>query len=176
MKVIILDRDGVINFDSPNYIKHPDEWEPIPQSLAAVAQLNQAGFKVAIASNQSGIARGLYDETVLAAIHEKMQKMLEQEQGFIDYIVYCPHLPNTGCSCRKPLPGMLEEIARHFQCSLKNIPFVGDKLTDVETAIAACAKPIVVKTGYQDETAEIISRYPNIEIYKNLWDFVQTLV
>lgn len=142
-RLIILDRDGVINYDSDNYIRSPQEWNPIPNSLQAIARLNQAGFRVAIATNQSGIGRGYYTEEVLASIHKKMLDLLALEGGKIDIIFYCPHLPSDHCECRKPKPGLLHQIAHHFQCtSLANIPFIGDSACDIDAAIAAHALPI----------------------------------
>ncbi len=143
-KLIILDRDGVINYDSPDYIKSPNEWIPIPRSLEAIAKLNKAGFRVAVATNQSGIGRGYYTEETLTAIHQKMQDLLAKKKGHIDAIFYCPHLPTDNCECRKPKPGLLHKIAEHFQCSLEKIPFIGDSKCDVEAAIAVNAAPIYI--------------------------------
>lgn len=161
MKLIILDRDGVINYDSKHYIKSPDEWIEIPSSLSAIAKLHQAGYTIAVASNQSGIARGLYDETILQAIHQKMLALIEQAGGRIDKIVYCPHHPDDQCDCRKPQPGLLQSIADHYQCSLAGIPFVGDKLSDVETALAVDALPIFLNHGqHNHQLAPHIKQYP----------------
>lgn len=143
-KLIILDRDGVINYDSDDYIKTPDEWIPIPGSLKAIAQIKQAGFRVAIASNQSGIGRGYYTEETLAAIHQKMQNALMQLGSQIDFIQYCPHLPSKHCLCRKPQPGLLLNIAEYFQCEITGVPFIGDSLSDMEAAIAVRAFPIFI--------------------------------
>lgn len=143
-KLIILDRDGVINYDSDDYIKTPDEWIPIPGSLEAIAQIKHAGFRVAIASNQSGIGRGYYTEETLTAIHQKMQNALMQLGCQIDFIQYCPHLPSAHCTCRKPQPGLLLKIAEYFQCDITGIPFIGDSMTDMEAAIAVNAFPIFI--------------------------------
>ena len=145
-KLVILDRDGVINYDKKDYIKSPEEWHPIPGSLEAIATLNAQGFRVAVASNQSGIARGLFSEKTLDAIHQKMYKALAQVGGKIDFIAYCPHLPEDLCLCRKPNPGMLYEIARYFHCDLNRVPFVGDKMSDVLAAEAVGATPIWIGT------------------------------
>lgn len=147
MKLMILDRDGVINFDSEEYIKSPDEWNPIPGSLEAIAGLKRAGFTLAIATNQSGIARGLYDLKTLDAIHAKMQNALSVLGGSIDAIFYCPHHPDEGCECRKPNPGLLHQIAQHFSVNLKNIPFIGDSIRDLQAAKKAGCDPILVRTG-----------------------------
>lgn len=147
MKLIILDRDGVINHDSPNYIKTPAEWIAIPGSLAAIAQLNRAGYQVVIATNQSGLARGLYNEVMLQQIHQKMFDELAQYGGVIDHIFYCPHGPDDHCACRKPKPGLLHQIAAHYQIDLTGVPFVGDSMRDIEAARAAACQPILVCTG-----------------------------
>jgi D-glycero-D-manno-heptose 1,7-bisphosphate phosphatase len=147
MKLVILDRDGVINFDSDQFIKSPDEWKPIPGSLEAIAALNQAGFRVALATNQSGIERGLFDMATLNAIHDKMHRALAQAGGRIDALFYCPHTADTNCSCRKPKPGMIEEIARRFGTDLDGVPCVGDSLRDLQAGIPLGALPILVRTG-----------------------------
>lgn len=151
-KLIILDRDGVINYDSDNYIKSPDEWRPLPGSLAAIAKLKHAGYCVAVATNQAGIARGLYDETMLNRIHQKMQDELAAYQAKIDAIFYCPHRPEDQCTCRKPKTGLFEKIAAHFNTSLKTIYYIGDKAIDVEAGHRAGCSPILVKTGYGAQT------------------------
>ncbi len=143
-KLIILDRDGVINYDSVDYIRRPEEWHPIPGSLEAIARLKKAGFRVAVATNQSGIHRGYYTEKTLAAIHQKMQEALAVFGVQIDVIFYCPHLPTENCHCRKPKPGLLEKVAHHFQCNIDQVPFIGDNLSDVQAAIAASATPILI--------------------------------
>lgn len=155
MKLIILDRDGVINHDSPHYIKSPDEWHPLPNSLDAIAQLKQAGFTVAVASNQSGIARGYYTHDILNAIHDKMQGLLSQVNAQVDSIHYCPHLPAAACDCRKPMPGLLHEIGKRYQVDLNNVPFVGDRASDIQTASQVGAKAIWVATGYSDESEKL---------------------
>lgn len=149
-RLIILDRDGVINYDSVNYIRSPEEWIPIPGSLESMARLHIAGFRIAIATNQSGIGRGYYTLETLHAIHQKMQDLLAEKGGKIDVIFYCPHLPTDNCECRKPKPGLLKKIGAHFQCSLDNVPFIGDSLSDVQAAQAIGAAPVFLKhdTGF----------------------------
>lgn len=147
MKLIILDRDGVINFDSDQFIKSPEEWKPIPGSLEAIARLNQAGYRVAVATNQSGIGRGLFDMPMLNAIHDKMHKSLAQVGGRIDAIFFCPHTNDANCDCRKPKSGMIEEIAARFDVSLQGVPAVGDSLRDLEAAARLGAQPYLVLTG-----------------------------
>lgn len=152
MKLVILDRDGVINFDSAQFIKSPEEWMPIPGSLEAIAMLNQAGFRVALATNQSGIERGLFDMATLNAIHDKMHRALGQFGGRIDALFYCPHTADSNCDCRKPKPGMLEEIARRFGTDLQGIPSVGDSLRDLQAGLSLGAQPVLVRTGKGEET------------------------
>jgi len=147
MKLIILDRDGVINYDSKEYIKSPEEWLPIPGSLAAITQLKQAGFTVVLATNQSGIGRGLYDENMLHYIHEKMQTELKKIGGQVDKIFYCPHKPEDNCHCRKPKVGLFEQIAAAYKVSLINIPAIGDSLRDIQAAQAVGCKTILVRSG-----------------------------
>ena len=147
MKLIILDRDGVINQDSPSYIKSPEEWKPIPGSLEAIALLNQAGYRVLVATNQSGVGRGLFEMATLNEIHDKMHRALGMLGGRIDGIFYCPHAQDAGCSCRKPKPGLLEEISRRFGVSLEGVPFIGDSLRDLQAATAVGAQPVLVLTG-----------------------------
>jgi D-glycero-D-manno-heptose 1,7-bisphosphate phosphatase len=154
MKLIILDRDGVINLDSAQFIKSPEEWKPIPGSLDAIARLTQEGYRVVIATNQSGIGRGLFDMATLNAIHDKMHRAVVVAGGRIDAVFYCPHAADSTCACRKPKPGMLEEIARRFNVSLAGVPAVGDSLRDLQAAVAAGAGPVLVKTGKGAKTFE----------------------
>ncbi len=147
MKIVILDRDGVINFDSDHFIKSPAEWKPIPGSLEAIARLSQAGYHVVIASNQSGIDRGLFDMDTLNAIHDKMHRAVKAVGGRIDAIFYCPHSADSNCSCRKPKPGMFERIAACFNIDLSNAYAVGDSLRDLLAAATAGAKPVLVLSG-----------------------------
>jgi len=147
MKLIILDRDGVINFDSDQFIKSPEEWKPIPGSLEAIARLCQADYRVVVATNQSGIGRGLFDMPMLNAIHDKMHKACALVGGRIDAVFFCPHTNDSNCGCRKPKSGMLEEIANRYGVSLKGVPAVGDSLRDLEAAVRMGAQPILVLTG-----------------------------
>ena len=147
MKLIILDRDGVINEDSEEYIKHPDEWIAIAGSLQAIARLHQAGWTIAIASNQSGLARGYFDVATLASIHQKLRRELAHFGGAIDAFFVCPHGPGDGCSCRKPLPGLFHDIAHRYDVSLAGVPAVGDSLRDLQASHAAGSTPWLVQTG-----------------------------
>jgi D-glycero-D-manno-heptose 1,7-bisphosphate phosphatase len=173
-KLIILDRDGVINQDSLHYIKSPDEFILLPGSCEAIARLTEAGYCVAIATNQSGIARGYYDEKQLAAIHQKMKVCVEREGGRIDFLIYCPHLPDVGCLCRKPQPGMLLTIAEHFDCSLKHVPFVGDRLSDIQAAESVGAVPMVVLSPMTDRVG--LAAYPHVSVFPSLLQCVNELL
>ena len=148
MKLIILDRDGVINHDSDQFIKKPEEWKPIPGSLEAIARLCQSDYRVIVTTNQSGVARGLFDMHTLNAIHDKMHKAVALAGGRIDAIFFCPHAAETDCHCRKPKSGMLEEIAARYNLSnLADVPAVGDSLRDLQPAATLGAQPYLVLTG-----------------------------
>ncbi|MBI3528952.1 MAG: D-glycero-beta-D-manno-heptose 1,7-bisphosphate 7-phosphatase [Betaproteobacteria bacterium] len=147
MKLVILDRDGVINQDSDQFIKNTTEWKPIPGSLEAIAKLNHAGYRVVVASNQSGIGRGLLDMGALNAINDKMYRVLAQVGGRIDALFYCPHAADANCDCRKPKPGMFIDIAQRFHVDLAGVPSVGDSLRDLQAAATAGAQPMLVLTG-----------------------------
>lgn len=146
-KLIILDRDGVINYDSDQFIKSPDEWKPIPGSLEAIARLNQWGWRVVVASNQSGVGRGLFGMDTLNAINEKMVKSLAQVGGRLDAIFFCPHAADSTCDCRKPKPGLFLQIAERFNASLDRVPAVGDSLRDLQAGVLVGCKPYLVLTG-----------------------------
>jgi D-glycero-D-manno-heptose 1,7-bisphosphate phosphatase len=152
MKLVILDRDGVINFDSDQYIKSPAEWRPIPGSIEAIARLNQGGWRIAVATNQSGIGRGLFDMATLNAINDKMMEMVFRQGGRIDALFFCPHTAAEGCGCRKPRTGMLEEIGARFHTDLKGVPLVGDSLKDLQAAEEVGAQPLLVLTGKGQRT------------------------
>jgi D-glycero-D-manno-heptose 1,7-bisphosphate phosphatase len=138
-KLVILDRDGVINEDSDLYIKSPDEWIPIPGSLEAIAKLNQAGYHIAVATNQSGVGRGLYDMDMLNAIHDKFHRLLAKVGGHVDAIFFCPHTDADYCNCRKPLPGMIEKISERYGIPVKGVPIVGDSIRDLVAGVAVGA-------------------------------------
>ncbi len=174
LPIIVLDRDGVINQDSPHYIKSEAEFIFLPGSAKAIGRLSKAGFRVGIATNQSGIARGLYDEKTLTAIHEKMRTQIAAVGGVIDEIVYCPHLPVEACGCRKPAPGLLLELARRFECQPEEIIFIGDKLTDIQAALRAKCTPILILSPMTDQ-AHLID-YPNVPIYTSLEAYVNDLL
>ena len=148
MKLIVLDRDGVINYDSDQFIKNPDEWKPLPGSLEAIARLNQAGYRVVVATNQSGIGRGLFDMPTLNAIHDKMHKACALVGARIDAVFFCPHAADARCQCRKPKSGMMDEIAVRYNLNnLNDVPVVGDSLRDLQCAAPLGAKLYLVLTG-----------------------------
>ena len=175
MKLVILDRDGVINFDSVEFIKKPQEWKPIPGSLEAIARLNQAGFRVVIATNQSGVGRGLLDMATLSAIHDKMHRALAQLGGRIDAIFYCPHAQDANCTCRKPKPGMLEDIARRFNVDLAGVPSIGDSLRDLQASAQVGALPVLVLTGKGRQTAGMEGLPANTRIYADLSEAAKSI-
>jgi D-glycero-D-manno-heptose 1,7-bisphosphate phosphatase len=152
VKLLILDRDGVINQDSDAYIKSVEEWVPIPGSVEAIAQLSKAGWTVAVATNQSGIARGYYDLATLDAMHARLRELVALKGGEVGLVVYCPHGPDAGCDCRKPKPGMLKTIARHYAVNLPGVWFVGDSKGDLEAAAAVDSQPVLVMTGKGQKT------------------------
>ncbi|MFO1258166.1 MAG: D-glycero-beta-D-manno-heptose 1,7-bisphosphate 7-phosphatase [Gammaproteobacteria bacterium] len=175
--LVILDRDGVINHDSPDFIKSPAEWIPYPESLEALRLLHQAGIKVAVASNQSGIGRGLFSEETLNGIHHKMMSAVEAAGGQIDRIFYCPHLPDARCLCRKPQPGLLLQIQSHYQVNLTQIPVIGDSWRDLEAAIAVNAIPVLVKTGNGEKTwVSHQADLKNIDVFDSLLHAAQALL
>lgn len=168
MKLIVLDRDGTINFDSDQYIKSPAEWRPIPGSLEAIARLNHGGWRVVVATNQSGLARGLFDMAALNAIHAEMHRAVAQAGGRIDAIFFCPHAADAGCGCRKPKPGMLHEIARRLNVELAGVPVAGDSLKDLQAAAAVGARPMLVLTGKGEKTRAAGGLPPGTEVYPDL--------
>lgn len=156
-KLVILDRDGVINQDSRDFVKSPDEWLPLPGSIAAIAELSRSGFRVAVATNQSGLARGLFDEDMLESMHARLRQLVATAGGQVDLIVVCPHGPDDGCDCRKPLPGLFRQIGAYFDAALGGVPAIGDSLRDLEAAAAAGAQPMLVRTGNGSKTEAALS-------------------
>ena len=152
MKLVILDRDGVINYDSEHFIKSVAEWKALPGSPEAIAKLTQAGYRVVVATNQSGVGRGLFDMDTLNAIHEKMHRAVQAQGGRIDAVFYCPHASAANCTCRKPRPGMFERIGACFNADLSEAYAIGDSLRDLQASAAVGAKPILVLTGKGETT------------------------
>lgn len=175
MKLVILDRDGVINQDSDQFIKSPEEWRPIPGSLVAIARLNQAGYRVVVATNQSGLGRDLFDMEMLNRIHDKMLKMVAEEGGRIDAIFFCPHTLVDDCRCRKPQPGMLEEIAERYHTDLTGVPVIGDSLRDLQAAVAVGAQPMLVLTGKGRKTLNDPDLPPHVPVFAHLAEAVAQL-
>lgn len=178
LKLVILDRDGVVNHDSDKYIKNVDEWQPIPGSLEAIAKLSHAGYKVVICTNQSGIGRGLYDVDTLNAMHDKMYKLLSKHGGHVDAIFFCPHTELDECTCRKPNNGMLKEIMNRFDLgdSLSGIPVVGDSLRDLSAGVSLGANPHLVLTGKGEKTRAAGGLPPYTAIHADLASFVNHLL
>jgi D-glycero-D-manno-heptose 1,7-bisphosphate phosphatase len=175
MKLVILDRDGTINEDSDQYIKSPAEWRPIKGSLEAIARLTQADYRVVVATNQSGIARGLFDTRTLFAIHDTLLRALAQVGGRIDAFFFCPHKADDRCGCRKPEPGMLLEVARRFNVSLDDVCMVGDTQRDLEAAAAAGARPVLVLTGRGRQTRDAAKMPPGTRVFPDLAAFAAHL-
>ena len=168
MKLVILDRDGTINQDSDNYIKSPLEWKPVPGSLEAIARLTQGGWRCVVATNQSGIARGLFDMATLNAIHAEMHRAVNQAGGRIEAIFFCPHAADSNCECRKPKPGLLREIGQRLDVELAGVPMIGDSLRDLQAAATAGCKPWLVLTGKGRKTRDAGGLPPGTEIAPDL--------
>jgi D-glycero-D-manno-heptose 1,7-bisphosphate phosphatase len=176
MKLIILDRDGVINHDSKHFITAPEQWKPLPGSVEAMARLTQAGYKIAIATNQSGLGRGLFGMATLNAIHAKMNKTVQEAGGRIDAIFYCPHPEEAKCACRKPNTGMFDAIAERFGVSLQDVDSVGDSIRDLQAAHVAGARPVLVLTGKGERTQREDHLPPGTTVYATLSAFVDATV
>ena len=176
MKLIILDRDGVINEDSDDYIKSPEEFVPITGSLEAIARLTHAGYTVLVVTNQSGIARGYYDVETLNRMHEKLKRLLNAFGGRIDGIFFCPHAPDDHCDCRKPRTGLYEEIARRFDTDLTDVPCIGDSLRDIQAAQQVGATPILVRTGKGERTLAQGEGLAGVPIFEDLTACVDSLL
>ena len=175
MKLIILDRDGTINHDSEAYIKSPEEFRPIKGSLEAIARLTQAGYRIVVATNQSGIARGLFDTRTLFAIHDTLIRALAQVGGRIDAFFFCPHAADATCVCRKPQPGMLLDIARRFNVPIDETTMVGDAKRDLDAAAAAGARPVLVLTGKGAKTQAEGGLPPGTRVFNDLAAFAEHL-
>jgi D-glycero-D-manno-heptose 1,7-bisphosphate phosphatase len=181
VKLIILDRDGTINEDRDDFVKTADEWVPIPGALEAIARLNHAGWHTVIATNQSGLGRGTFDMATLNSMHAKMNQMLAKQGGRIDAVFFCPHAPEDGCSCRKPLPGLFEQIGERFSVDLAEVPVVGDSLRDLQAGVAVGCAPHLVRTGKGaklDEAglAELCAQVPGTVVHADLAAFAEYMV
>ena len=176
MELVILDRDGVINQDSPRHIRSPEEWIPIPGSLDAIARLNRAGFRVVVATNQSGLARRFFDIETLIRIHETMQRQLAEIGGHVEAIFICPCHPRDNCDCFKPNPGMLLDISERLRTPLEKVPYIGDKLADIQAARAAGARPFLVKTGNGKKTLRSKENFDGVEVFEDLAEAADALI
>lgn len=176
-RLVILDRDGVINHDSHDFVKTPADWLPIDGSIDAIARLSMAGFTVAVATNQSGVGRKFIEESALDGMHEKLRSLVEKAGGEVDQIAYCPHLPEDGCDCRKPAPGLLYRLSQHYGVPLEGVPFVGDSERDLEAARAVNARPILVLTGSGEQTAaNLQQRGDRVETFADLDSAASALI
>ncbi|WP_207787701.1 D-glycero-beta-D-manno-heptose 1,7-bisphosphate 7-phosphatase [Candidatus Thiosymbion oneisti] len=177
IKLVVLDRDGVINQDSDDYIKTPEEWIPIPGSLEAIARLNHTGYRVIVATNQSGLGRGYFSIDTINTIHRKMRRELSVFGAQIEAIFLCPHTPNINCRCRKPLPGLLEDIAKRLRINMAGVPMIGDSFRDIQAAAAVGASPLLVLTGKGQATVEEhMDDLTGIPIHKDLSTAVDALL
>ena len=181
IKLIILDRDGTINEDRDDFVKSADEWVPIDGALEAIARLNHAGWHTVIATNQSGLGRGTFDMAALNAIHVKMNQMLAKQGGRIDAVFFCPHAPDEGCSCRKPLPGLFEQIGERFGVELSDVPVVGDSLRDLQAGVAVGCQPHLVRTGKcaqldAEAIEQLCNEVPGTRVHADLAAFADAII
>ncbi|HEY9068216.1 MAG TPA: D-glycero-beta-D-manno-heptose 1,7-bisphosphate 7-phosphatase [Burkholderiaceae bacterium] len=181
MKLVILDRDGTINEDRDDYVKSPEEWVPIPGALEAIARLNHAGWHTVVATNQSGLGRGTFDMATLNAMHTKMNQLLAKQGGRIDAVFFCPHAPDESCTCRKPLPGLFEQIGERFGMSLRDVPVVGDTLRDLQAGVSVGCRPHLVRTGKgarldEAQLAALCAQVPGTVVHADLAAFAEYLV
>lgn len=181
MKLVILDRDGTINHERDDYVKSPEEWVPLPGAIEAIARLNQAGWHVVVATNQSGVGRGLFDMSTLNAMHAKMQQLLARQGGRVDAVFFCPHVPEDHCLCRKPLPGLFTMIGERFGVDLHGVPMVGDLPRDVLAAQQVGCEPHLVKTGHAATMSEpdlqsLLDKVPDLTVHTDLSAFADFLI
>ena len=181
MKLVILDRDGTINEDRDDYVKSPEEWVPLPGALEAIARLNHAGWHTVVATNQSGLGRGTFDMATLNAMHTKMNQLLAKQGGRIDAVFFCPHAPDESCTCRKPLPGLFEQISERFGVALRDVPVVGDTLRDLQAGVAVGCRPHLVRTGKgarldDAQLAALCGQVPGTVVHADLAAFAEYLV
>jgi len=182
MKTIILDRDGVINQDSDDYIKSVDEWQPIPGSLEAIALLHRHGYRIVVITNQSGVARGLFSLATLNQIHRHMLAEARKKGGLIEAVFFCPHGPDDGCNCRKPLTGMFKDVASRLKIEMNGVPAVGDSMRDLQAAHDVGSLPVLVKTGKGKSTARLLKNKESpvspddVISYKDLASFADALL
>lgn len=173
LKLVILDRDGTINADRDDYVKSPEEWRPLPGALEGIARLNHDGWHVVVATNQSGLGRGLFDMAALNAMHLKMNHALTQAGGRLDAIFFCPHAPDENCHCRKPLPGLFEQIGDRYGVDLKGVPAIGDSLRDLQAAAAVGCETHLVRSGKCEglddaQVADLLAQVPGTRLHADL--------
>lgn len=181
MKLVILDRDGTINADRDDYVKSPEEWEPLPGALEAMARLHHGGWHVVVATNQSGIGRGLFDMAALNAMHQKMNALLARHGGRVDAVFFCPHAPSEACQCRKPLPGLIEQVLQRYGAHPQQVPVVGDSLRDLQAGAAAGCETHLVRTGktagWSDaQVQELVQQVPGTQVHADLAAFAEHLL
>lgn len=181
MKLVILDRDGTINEDRDDFVKSPEEWVPLAGALEAIARLNHAGWHAVLATNQSGLGRGLFDMAMLNAMHARMNQLLAKQGGRIDAVFFCPHTPEEQCDCRKPMPGLVLEIAERYGVDLKDVPLVGDSLRDVQAGCAAGCPTHLVRTGKsslltETQLADLLKQAPGTQVHADLGAFADSLI
>ncbi len=181
MKLVILDRDGTINEDRDDFVKSPEEWVPLPGALEAIARLNHAGWHTVLATNQSGLGRGLFDMASLNAMHARMNQLLTKQGGRIDAVFFCPHVPEDQCECRKPLPGLMLLIGERYGVTLRDVPFVGDSLRDLQAGAAAGCPTHFVRTGKaaaltDAEVAAIVAKVPGTQVHADLSAFADAII
>jgi len=181
MKLVILDRDGTINEDRDDFVKSPEEWVPLPGALEAIARLNHSGWHTVLATNQSGLGRGLFDMASLNAMHARMNQLLTKQGGRIDAVFFCPHVPEDQCDCRKPLPGLMLQIGERYGVDLTEVPFVGDSLRDLQAGAAAGCPTHFVRTGRgaplsDDELKAVIAKVPGTKVHSDLSAFADALI
>lgn len=176
LRLVVLDRDGVINRDSPDFIRSEDQWHPLPGSLEAIAALSAAGWTVVVATNQSGVARGYLSEAGLERIHEHMRAAVREAGGHIDAVFFCPHGPHDGCACRKPAHGLFTRISEHYGCPLAGVPAIGDSARDIEAARRAGARPILVLTGNGPAALDALGHPLDLEVHSDLRAAVSSLL
>jgi D-glycero-D-manno-heptose 1,7-bisphosphate phosphatase len=180
-RLVILGRDGILNVYREDHVKSPDEWEPIPGALEAVARLNHAGWHTVIATNQSGIGRGMIDMASINAVHQRMMQCLAEVGGRLDAVFFCPHTPEDNCECRKPKPGLMKQIAQRYGIEPRTVPMVADTLRDLHAARAAGCEPHLVRTGRaaglsDAQVVEMVQQVPATEVHDSLNDFVDFLL
>lgn len=181
MKLVVLDRDGTINEDRDDYVKSPDEWVPLPGALESIARLNHAGWHVVVATNQSGLGRGLFDMAALNAMHAKLHQSLARQGGRVDAVFFCPHAPDEVCRCRKPLPGLFEQIGARYGVDMRHVPVAGDTLRDLQAGSAVGCEPHLVRTGKaadldDDQIDAMLAQLPGAKVHADLAAFADFLL